>query len=381
MANRVDPSAQTILRGLYTDRTSSWLSYNSRLLDEAKDGSLPIYERVKFLAKCAANATEIYRKEGFQRKNEDKIEVATSEVAYQALNEAFTEIVDELADHKIILPLKRQQIPATSFREILSFFQTFESLLQPIILGPGSSLDFDSGQSYLLLKIQHDGSEELYNAYVHVPDTLPRFLEVHQGKQVCFIFIEDIVRLNLKRLFPGYKISESFSVTCYRPMSEKKVRGRLQSKNKSSVFSILEYDQDLPIDMLGAVTDLLGLSKNHLVQTGRYQRLQDLHQLTNPHAPKLAAKAWPAFQIPDGSFPNIFDDLNHRDVLLHLPYHTADYVFRLYREASIDPYVKEIYACIQRATSDSLLINSLITAARNEPPEMARKHKYSSKKN
>ena len=103
-----------------------------------------------------------------------------------------------------------------------------------------------------------------------------------------------------------------------------------------------------------------------MVEGGRYHNLKDMGSLPNPTDKKLTYDSWPSVPHPDFSTSNsIFKTITGGERLLHLPYHSYNYILRFFNEAAIDPQVKEIYVTLYRVAANSHIVNALISAAKN----------------
>ena len=103
-----------------------------------------------------------------------------------------------------------------------------------------------------------------------------------------------------------------------------------------------------------------------MVEGGRYHNLKDMGGLPNPTDKKLTYEPWPSVPHPGFSTGNsIFKTITEGERLLHLPYHSYNYILRFFNEAAIDPQVKEIYVTLYRVAANSHIVNALISAAKN----------------
>src|SRR5213075_38625 len=103
-----------------------------------------------------------------------------------------------------------------------------------------------------------------------------------------------------------------------------------------------------------------------LVEGGRYHNLKDLGSLPNPQKGMLTYDSWPSVSHP--GFDNrrsIFQSIMEKEKMLHLPYHSYNYILRFFNEAAIDQNVKEIYVTLYRVAANSHIVNALISAAKN----------------
>lgn len=382
----------------YINRDISWLSFNARVLDEASDPTLPLYERIKFLAIYSSNLDEFYRVRVATINNINKLqdkkinknltyepkvilEKIKSTVAGQLDNFGAIlreTILPELRKEGLHLIYDKSEIPETALSTIRSYFRSrVLTYLQPVVLGPSKKVFLKNQHLYLLLKLTHNENRELFYAYLNIPSPpLDRFFSLKTGNNWYFIFLDDIIRLNISFMFPGYTVSEAFSIKLNRDADlqiDDEFSGDLIEKIKSHLEkrdigapSRLLFDSKMPFDMANAIMNVSGLSDDEMVEGGRYHNLNDLFTLPNPRKPKLNIKKWPPIhkKILESDL-SIFNVIEKQDILLHFPYHTYDYVLRFFNEAAVDPNVSEIHATFYRVASDSFIVNALISASQN----------------
>ncbi|MCH8233281.1 MAG: polyphosphate kinase 1 [Bacteroidetes bacterium] len=382
----------------YNNRDLSWLSFNGRVLEEAADISLPLYERIKFLAIYSSNLDEFYRVrvaglKRFKALNKKRINKELNidpdnnleeiKVRVHRQLELFGTILTEnilpgLRAHNIVLAYHKDEIPDEAGPSLSSYFKSrVLSYLQPVVLKPDEKAFLANRALYLMLKLTSVESGELFYAYVNIPvPPLDRFYHFQQHDTSYFIFLDDIIRLNLSFIFPGYNVSDGFCVKLNRDADlqiedefsgdlVEKIKTQLKKRNVG-VPSRLLHDSNMPFDMLNVMMEATETGDEDLVPGGRYHNLHDLFTLPNPKDPEIAIRPWPAIRkhLLDKSM-SIFNEIDKQDILFHFPYHSYDYVLRFFNEAAINPNVLEIKATFYRVAPDSFIVNALISAARN----------------
>jgi polyphosphate kinase len=190
------------------------------------------------------------------------------------------------------------------------------------------------------------------------------------------IFIDDLIRENLEIIFPGFKVLACYSIKLNRDADlniEDEFSGDLIEKirkhlsfRKIGAPSRFLYDKRMPQDMLQIFIQAFQLESSQTVKGGVYHNLYDLSQLPNPLDVPLSEKKWNPLKIKllEEGF-SIFQSIEKKDQVLHLPYQTYDYVLRFFNEAAIDPKVRSIKVTLYRIASNSLIANALISAAKN----------------
>jgi len=377
------------------NRDISWLSFNGRVLDEAKDSSLPLYERLKFLAIYSSNLDEFYkvRVAAYRRSSQDSSALLQQilgivDQQQQEFGSIFwKEIVPHLRANNIEL-YQHQRLNKTR-REFIEqfFFYQLIPYLQPVLLLKGKVLPFLQDDAiYLAVKLMKKSgfNEELKKkrkaryAIVKIPtDHLPRFIELPESKgQHCIMFLDDIVRMNLDALFPGYEIDSSYSIKITRDADlgiDDEFTGDLREKISSSLVrrktgatARFLYDEKIPAPFLEFLIQSLNIDREDLVPGGKYHSFSDLFSFPNPLSPKLEIKSLPQLHKQDlESYLSMFDAIKARDWMLHFPYHSYDPVLRFLNEAAIDPKVKEIKTTQYRVAADSAVVNALLNAKNN----------------
>jgi len=296
------------------------------------------------------------------------------------------ELVPELKINNINL-VQNRRLSMLHRTFIDRFFQEeLIPFLQPILLlGDKVSPFLKDGAIYLAIKMFKKSSQAdaLKNkkaryAIVNIPtDQLPRFIElpiVKAGHSI--IFLDDIIKMNLDTLFPGYIIDSSYSIKLSRDADlkiEDEFSGDLAEKisrslvkRKTGVPSRFLYDTRIPDPFLKLLRSTFNLSPEDLVPGGRYHNFSDLFSFPNPLLPKLEATSFPALEKKDfEQYHSLLEAMEEKDWMLHFPYHSYDPVIRFLNEAALDPNVKEIKTTQYRVASDSAVVNALITARKN----------------
>jgi polyphosphate kinase len=387
----------------YFERDLSWLSFNYRVLMEAADVSLPLYDRIQFMAIYSSNLDEFFRVRvasirSFLQLNKPKI---NRELSYEpaVLLQEIYEVVDKqqneygaILRNSILPGLKEngiiiyQQEPLTEVhkQEVKHYFRSkVLSYVQPVLLNEaGARKPFLENRAiYFIVKLRLKNNldgEQIKYAHLNIPsDQLPRFVELAkiEGKHY-FIFLDDIVRLNLGSVFPGYEVLEAYSIKLNRDAElniidefagdlKEKIKNQLSQREIGPPARFL-YDASMPASMLEFLSEIFELSKEDLFPGGRYHNLYDLMKLPNPIAPDLqSTPVIPLMHPKLESVESVLEAMEIQDYLLHFPYHSYDYILRFFNEAAIDPLVQEIKITLYRIAANSFIANALISAARN----------------
>ncbi|GGJ92085.1 MULTISPECIES: RNA degradosome polyphosphate kinase [Parabacteroides] len=388
----------------YFKRDISWLSFNYRVLLEAEDDALPIYERIKFLSIYSSNLEEFYEIRVAEHRGVIMKKNFTEESGAEA-EEVLTEITDEvnrqqreyyrIFSEKILPELNRQNIYLYQGSEPEPFHEEFVHnffneevfpFLSPVMIQAGDIRTFIRDRRlYLVIRMikkskrksEGDQAPEFHYALMKIPYAkVPRFIELpqHEGK-FYIMFIDDIIRTNLANVFPGYEIDSCYSIKISRDadiyLEDEKgnivesIRKKVK-KRKIGALSRFMYDRAMPEDFLSFICDAFGITRDDLVVGGRYLNLQDLAKLPNPKGKELEQKVPAPMRVPyldeKGS---VFRAVKKKDILLHFPYQSFDYLIRFLMEAAFDPKVDEIKITQYRVAENSAVINTLVSAAQN----------------
>lgn len=388
----------------YFKRDVSWLSFNYRVLLEAEDDALPVYERIKFLSIYSSNLEEFYEIRVAEHRGVIMKKNYTEESGAEA-EEVLTEITNEvnrqqreyyrIFSEKILPELNRQNIYLYQGSEPEPFHEEFVHnffneevfpFLSPVMIQAGDIRTFIRDRRlYLVIRMikkckkkPDDGqSPEYHYALMKIPYAkVPRFIELppHEGK-FYIMFVDDIIRANLANIFPGYIVDSCYSIKISRDAdifleNEKgniveSIRKKVK-KRKIGALSRFMYDRAMPDDFLTFICEAFGITRDDLVVGGRYLNLQDLAKLPNPKGKELEQTIPTPMRIPyldeKGS---VFRAVKKKDIMLHFPYQSFDYLIRFLMEAAFDPKVDEIKITQYRVAENSAVINTLVSAAQN----------------
>lgn len=388
----------------YFKRDVSWLSFNYRVLLEAEDDTLPVYERIKFLSIYSSNLEEFYEirvaehrgvimKKNFTEESGDEAEEVLTEITNE-VNRQQREYY-RIFSEKILPELNRQNIYLYQGSEPEPFHEEFVHnffneevfpFLSPVMIQAGDIRTFIRDRRlYLVIRMvkkskrkpEGDQAPEYHYALMKIPYAkVLRFIELpqHEGK-FYIMFIDDIIRANLANIFPGYIIDSCYSIKISRDAdiyleNEKgniveSIRKKVK-KRKIGALSRFMYDRAMPDDFLSFICEAFGITRDDLVVGGRYLNLQDLAKLPNPKGKELEQKIPTPMRVlyldEKGS---VFRAVKKKDILLHFPYQSFDYLIRFLMEAAFDPKVDEIKITQYRVAENSAVINTLVSAAQN----------------
>ncbi len=384
----------------YIHRDISWLSFNYRVLQEAKDPTVPLLERLKFLAIYSSNLDEFFRvriagirnlvRVGKKTKAQlgfDPLTVLTQLLKIVNKQQAEfgkifeNQIVPELAEYNINI-LRRMDLSTEQSEFLKDYFE--ENLLpfvQPVLLVPKKIKPFlNNAALYLTLQMKEaliDNNSKDRFAVLKIPsDHLPRFVDLpsSDGKH-DLIIIDDIIRFAAGFVFPGYEIIDAFSIKLTRDAElyiEDEFSGDLVQKIKKSLIkrnvgppSRLVYDRTMPAELLSILRETFDLEELDLLPEGRYHNNFDFFSF--PDFGYEYLKNNPLPPIPYKALENsndLFKSIKKRDHLIHVPYHSYDSVVKLFQIAAADPDVTHIKVVQYRVARKSQIMNALMDAVK-----------------
>ncbi|WP_370870482.1 polyphosphate kinase 1 [Daejeonella sp.] len=383
------------------NREVSWLYFNDRVLQEAADKSVPLVERIRFLAIFSSNLDEFYRVRvatlnrlsnlntrskailGFSPRkilNQIKNIVVRQERKFNHLYEDV--IVKELERERIFL-INETQLNVTRGSFVREYFrEKILSTLVPVMINKNEPFpELKDRAIYLFVRlVQTKNKEKSRFALIEIPtDVSGRFIVLPETNNLKFItLIDDIVRYCLDDIFFifEYDSIEAYSVQLTRDaeldldihVSEKFIDALSKSllkRGKGKPMRLL-YDTDMPLDMLTYLVAELDLTADGLIPGNRYHNFKDFIGFPNVGRPELEYPKLVPLPVNElSTVSSIFAQISRKDYLINLPYQSFDYIIHFLREAAIDPKVREIKITLYRLAENSRIIHALINAAKN----------------
>ncbi len=384
----------------YFGRDVSWLSFNKRVLLEALDRDIPIYERLKFFSIFSSNLEEFYqiRVAGAKASIRRRMSAGRKDVwkRIRDLEDVTCEVRDQerlfrYAWEEVMVPdLRSVGVDLyTDFRDypekvkdfVKSYFsQEIFPFIQPVCLDPSRLHTFIRDKRIYLcveLRSRSDGSKCHY--MIKLPfSKVPRFLQVPSKKgRFAYTFLDEAVRLGLPMVFPGYEVVGSWSFKVSRDADvvigddEGGVKlaqdiGKLIRKRKIGEISRFQYDDAMPLDVKCLLQESFEIATEDMMEARRHLQLHDLIKLPNPLGEKFAQHyPSPIRHLRWEASRSRIDHLLSQDEAIYAPYVSFQYLLDLLDEASKDQRVKAIKLTQYRVAEDSEIIDELIKAANN----------------
>ena len=389
----------------YISRDLSWLKFNDRVLDQAKDPGKSIIERLKFLAITESNLDEFctirvgslynyldYKKQRFDYSGLREIPfrkvlfAKTKQFSKHQHNLFINELTPQFEENGFIITTYKN----LKIEERTTVNHYFETTIYPML----TPMVYDNYHPFPILNTNRlvlgvvtktDESNTDYKklSFIQIPSNLPRFYEVEREDVVCFIPIEEIIKHNVEHLFRNVQV---LSITLFRIIRNgdftleesddieanflEELKKKLKTRRTGRVvrlevtgrpdnwmMNILRERWDIDDDNIFKIKKKSLLDFTGLTQIVNHPLFRDLRTEMPIPVPPLS--------YPEIKDDNILDVLRERDVLLHHPYNSIEPVLELLEKAADDPGVLAIKITIYRVARDSRVTSALLKAAEN----------------
>ncbi|RAK69689.1 polyphosphate kinase 1 [Hymenobacter edaphi] len=398
-------SSDLIRKSKYISRDLSWLRFNYRVLDQARDSGRSVLDRLRFLGITASNLDEFFMIRVGSLYN--YLDYGKLRVDYSGLRE---------------LPFRRKLLDF-AHRFVHDQTQTFTQELRPLFTKSGfdilgvselteveqkkadgyfkntvfpllTPMVYDSYHGFPLMMNQllvfgvvtrmnpegpEEGQERL--TFVQIPANLARFFELQRKDRVIFVPIEEIVRANLEKLFRNVDILSATLMRITRngdfTLEEsddidvdfiQEIQLGLKTRKRGRVVR-LEVEPDASNLLMNVLKERWKIDNGNVFVINGLIDLKGLNQIVRHPSfrdklPRSMSPVQP-LSLPPGADENLFEYLKHHDVLLHHPYNSIDPVVKLLEQAAEDPHVLGIKQTIYRLADDSRVSAALLKAAEN----------------
>ncbi|WP_433245697.1 RNA degradosome polyphosphate kinase [Streptosporangium sp. CA-135522] len=374
----------------FLNREESWLQFNQRVLELAEDPSLPLLERVRFLAIFASNLDEFFRVRvaGLKRRMATGLLLRTkSGLKPREELARIAAIADDLAQrhstcfHDRLCPqLAAEGIEIARWEDLgrdertemrRLFRERIRPVLTPLAVDPAHPFPYISGLSLnLAVTVRNPTTGHTVFARVKVPSQLPRFVAASKDR---FVPLEDVIAAHLGQLFKGMEVVEHhvFRVTRNEDLDvdEDVTENLMQAlerellKRRFGPPVRLEVEDTITPEVLDLLVDELGVAEHEIYRLPGPLDLTGLHAIADLDRGELSFRPFVPAEVVHVE-DDIFAVLRERDVLLHHPYDSfATSVQRFIEQAAADPNVLAIKQTLYRTSGDSPIVDALIDAA------------------
>ncbi len=399
MINPVQSRLADVNDQILFPREISWLSFNARVLQEARNVDVPLVQRVRYLGIFSNNLDEFFRvrvaevrrlisvSRGTERQAaKDLLQLIQREVValQKEFDAIYASLMSELQKQKIFL-INERQLDEGQAEFVQHFFRnTVLPELEPILLDESLAIPHLADESlYLAVMIKSHEGEKF--AVLEVPsEQLGRFIEIPRQKGrrkgTVFITLDNVIRACLPQVFRGVFNISSVRAYCFKFSRDaeleldpsidesliEKMASSLKQRRKADAVRFV-YDRTMPEALLNALRKSFGFGRyDSMIPGGRYHNSKDFLFFPNPGGKALEYRPHPPINIPEIDDPaSIFDVIRERDVLLYFPYHPFDYIVDVLKTAALDPSVSSIKICLYRTANNSRIAEALINALHN----------------
>lgn len=376
------------MKGL-KNRDENWLFFNERVLQEAENPSVPLLERLKFLAIFSSNLDEFFKvrvsqmrqlkavdkdlRKKLSLKGDKQLQKILKRVGAQQVRfgEAIEEVLSRLREKGIFLRSleelneEQQSFLKEYFQKELKGVLRLETLRDELL---------DDGGLYLLLR-RTDG--KLY--VIEIPkNSFGRFV-VLPGNAHEVLYLDDVIRFNLNHLDSDETFEQAYSIKLSRDAElyldddytdhalVDKIYRSLHKRETGQPTRLL-YDQKMPMDFVEQMKSTLELGDADLLSGGAYHSISDFFGFPLPDDRRsLVYEALPALPHPNlNNTTSVFDLIGKKDQLIHFPYQDFSSLEAFIQQAAEDPNVQSIKITLYRIAKSSVLTDALLQAIQNQ---------------
>ena len=384
----------------FQDRELTWLDFDTRVLELTEDPTIPLLERVRFLAIFSSNLDEFFmvrvaslkakiergvttpNSAGYTPKELLKIVLKRTQELVQIQAERFRDvIIPELAEHGIEF-LKINELTQDERDGLKDYYnKRIFPVLTPLVVDPSHPFPYISGLSLNIgINIESSEDYDINFARVKVPTNLPRFIRTSDESKFRFVLIDELIAEHLSELFPGVTLKDHFFFRVTRnqdlDLDEDETDDILETMQKELTRRRfgppvrLEVDKVINAQVLDELMDELQIEPYDVLKYDSPLDLRSLNQIADLDFPELKYKLFRSETAPElrdvdpNSPDSYFAALRKGEILLHHPYQSfTSSVVKFLENAAQDPQVLAIKQTLYRTSGDSPIIEALIEAA------------------
>lgn len=387
----VEPRAEHFI-----NRELSWLEFNQRVLDEARDPRVPLLERLKFLAITRTNLDEFFmvrvaglveqRDEHVREVPPDGMSASEQLEAIAARTARMLEDLCRVVTEEVLPALRAEGVAlvhpsalSSAERARLSnyFFEQVYPILTPLAIDPGHPFPHVPNKSLNLVVMLATRRGETAFAVLQVPSVLPRLVSVSgPGEVATFVLLEDIIAEHAGKLFSGFeclgawpfRVIRNFDLSIDEEEAEdllETIKEEVRRRDRGRVVA-MTVDAQCPREAIAMLEKATGVDPKFVGKMVGPQAIHQLMGLGKPLAQRPDLSDPPFQPVSPIIFPRdgtIFEAISRGDILLHHPYESFEPVVNFIEQAVTDPDVLAIKQTLYRTSADSPIVKALIRAA------------------
>ena len=394
----------------YINREISWLQFNARVLQEAKDDSVPLLERLRFIGIFSNNLDEFFKvryatvqhitmsgKSGKRAlrgmEARELLEEITKIVIKQQAESLgiIREIQEKLEAHNIYV-IKEHQVTAEQGKYLDNYFlnKVSPALMTFMLDNLDEFPHLKDSAAYLAVKLTLNTSveteegelfEDKIYSLIEIPKSIDRFVVLpvgNDGKEYV-MFLDDVIRYCMDQIFNifDYKSASAHMIKITRDAQLdidsdfkksfiEKISKSVQERRDGDPVRFV-YDKTIDPDTLEFLMHKMGIEDtDSIIPGGRYHNRRDYMNFPMLNHKELVYESIQPLAIKGLNLSSsLFKAIAKKDYLLYAPYHSFSYLIKFLREAALDPKVKTIKITIYRLSKVSHIVSSLVNAAKN----------------
>ena len=384
----------------YQDRELTWLDFDTRVLELTEDPTIPLLERVRFLAIFSSNLDEFFmvrvaslkakiergvttpNSAGYTPRELLKIVLERTQNLVNIQAERFKDvIIPELATHGIEF-CKISELTDEERSQLKDYYdKRIFPVLTPLVVDPSHPFPYISGLSLNIgINIESSEDQDISFARVKIPTNLPRFIRTSDPSKIRFVLIDELIAEHLSELFPGVTLKDHFFFRVTRnqdlDLDEDETDDILETMEKELTRRRfgppvrLEVDKVIHPEVLNELMDELKIEPIDVLKYDSPLDLRSLNQIADLDFPELKYAPFRSETAPElrdvdlDSSDSFFTALRKGEILLHHPYQSfTTSVVNFLENAARDPHVLAIKQTLYRTSGDSPIVQALIEAA------------------
>ncbi|HEX6098644.1 MAG TPA: polyphosphate kinase 1 [Thermoanaerobaculia bacterium] len=372
------------------NRELSRLDYNGRVLEKARDTSVPLIERLRFLTYCSRNLDEFFMVRagatrdlldaGITERSPDGLLPAEQMAAMRQRTRDLLDAMYECLNVELLPELRREGIVVESFRDLAAeeqapltkfFTESVAPVLTPLAIDPGHPFPFVANLALNIAVTVESGRGE-HVVLFKIPPSLARFIRIADHR---FVPIGSLIVAHLDHFFPALRVRGAVLFRAIRNSElsidrdevedlRDSVEAELRRRERKQVVC-LEIDGRADDDIVRVLTEGTRVRSEDVYRVPGFLKINDLATV----ADSVEALCYPEFnpRLPQrlASSADIFSIVRERDVLLHRPYDSFTAIIELLHASATDPAVVAIKQTVYQTDEDSPVIDKLVLAALN----------------